>query len=141
MVKKEEDKKQKEKSKYSHMAEAQTSIKYLTCQTVLSAVFVLYIAFGYVYSLWSQVYLQSVDQAWATAPIVDIQFLNVASSSTSCPAGYEVATSTIFEGTRSGCDCSSSKTGLYQKLERGYCENDQTLAGCFTIVEQGPQTL
>ena len=139
MVKKEEDK--KEKSKYSHMAEAQTSIKYLTFQTVLSAVFVLYIAFGYVYSLWSQVYLQSVDQAWATAPIVDIQFLNVASSSTSCPTGYEVATSTIFEGTHSSCDCSSSKTGLYQKLERGYCENDQSLAGCFTIVEQGPQTL
>ncbi len=77
--KQKKDSPKKEKTKYSHMAEAQTSINYITCQTVLSGILVFFISFGYVYSLWSQQYLESVDESWATAPIVDVQMYSVLS--------------------------------------------------------------
>ena len=38
---------------------------------------VIFIAFAYVDSLWSQAYLEEIQNHWSNAPIVDVLYVNL----------------------------------------------------------------
>ena len=77
----------------------------------MASILVLFVAFAYVNSLWSQQYLQYVESQWELAPIVDVILSEQNSNVGSCPEGYEIATSGDFAGLYAGCDCTQSRNG------------------------------
>eukprot|EP00347_Sterkiella_histriomuscorum_P016901 403351416 len=102
--------------------------------------FVLFIAFAYVDSLWSQKYLKKVQDHWSVGPITDIQFIQAIgqNSQQQCPEGYEIATSGNFDGYLAGCDCTNSKKAMYSGIRVGYCDKNETMVGCKIVERQDP---
>lgn len=124
-------------------SEAKRSLKWLVVSTLISTSLVFFVGFAYVNSLWSQKYLQGVQDHWEMSPIVDVKFVNLKDQNSKpktvkCPDGYEVATSGVFDGHYAGCDCTVSKRGIYTGLRLGYCNRNETDAGCRIIDKQEP---
>jgi hypothetical protein len=67
-----------------------------------------------------------------------VKFVDQNSNRGHCPDGYEIATSGQFEGLYAGCDCTQSKKSLYSGVRIGYCERNETYAGCRMIERVDP---
>ncbi|CAI2364706.1 unnamed protein product [Moneuplotes crassus] len=71
--------------------------------------------------------IDDFQENWETIPIVDIK-----TSTTECPEGYESLIDREWPGTVSGCDCHQASFGYshYKDLDTGHCSSNQTKDGC-----------
>lgn len=72
-----------------------------------------------------------MQATWEKSPIVDVKLVD--QNSNQCPDSYELAASGEFAGYYAGCDCSETRRSVFQGVRIGYCDRNETLAGCRII--------